>query len=240
MHPCRLRPPHAAVFAVALVAAALGVWALSGPTTLPRPVRPATPEAALGELVSGNERYVASRRVYSTDTAHDADDRRELEGGQHPFAAVLTCSDSRVCPEFIFDQRPGNIFDVRNAGNLVDEDVMASFEYAVEHLHVPLLMVLGHTRCGAVHAVHAADGRPLHDHLKAFQDHMAGLKEEVHRTHDDHSQECLDRLTRENTRQQAATLLRESEPVRAAVRAGRAKLVAALYHVETGAVELLH
>ena len=90
-----------------------------------------------------------------------------------PFAVILCCSDSRVCPEFIFDQRAGCIFEIRNAGNVVDEDVLASFEYAVEHLHVPLILVLAHKGCGAIEAVCEAGDKPLHDHLKELQMHMA-------------------------------------------------------------------
>lgn len=198
---------------------------------------PTTPAAALAELRAGNLRYVRSQRVLSTDTAHDAEDRHRLAREQHPFAAVLTCADSRICPEFIFDQRIGRIFEIRNAGNLVDDDVMASFEYAIEHLHVPLVLVLGHKGCGAIAAVHEADGKPLHDHLKALQEHMAGIKEEIHRTHGDHSTGLLNRLARENTRQQALTLLRESEPLRAALRAGHVRLAYAMYDMETGEVE---
>lgn len=109
---------------------------------------PNTPEAALTELRSGNLRYVNSRRTHATDTRHDTDHRHRTAKGQHPFATILCCSDSRVCPEFIFDQRAGSIFEVRNAGNVVDEDVLTSLEYAVEHLHVPLIVILGRKGCG--------------------------------------------------------------------------------------------
>jgi carbonic anhydrase len=72
--------------------------------------------------------------------------------GQHPFAVILTCSDSRVPPEVIFDQGIGDLFVIRNAGNIVDDVVIGSIEYAVEHLHTPLVIVLGHQQCGAVTA----------------------------------------------------------------------------------------
>jgi carbonic anhydrase len=197
-----------------------------------------SPEAALAELTRGNLRFVESRRINSTDTDHDDENRQSLAHEQHPLVAVLTCSDSRVCPEFMFDQRLGGIFDIRNAGNLVDEDVMASMEYAVHHLHVPLLLVLGHKRCGAIKAVHNADSNPLDGHLKAFQDHMAGLKEEIHRTHHDHSEQCLDRLALENARLQAKLLLKDSQPIREAVARGTTQLHYGLYDIETGKVDL--
>jgi carbonic anhydrase len=224
---------------VAALAVLIGIslwpdWRFSPDVARPHPT---TAAAALTELRAGNARYVASHRTLSINTAHDADERRELARGQHPFAAVLTCSDSRVCPEFVFDQRPGSLFEIRNAGNLVDDDVMASFEYAVEHLHVPLLVVLGHTGCGAIQAVHEADGKPLPHHLRALQEHMAGLGEEMHHAHDDHSPDVLNRFARENARQQALILLRDSRPIHDAVRLGHARLVYALYNIESGEVE---
>lgn len=199
---------------------------------------PTNPDEALAELIAGNRRYIESHRINSTDTTHDADDRAELARGQHPFVAILCCSDSRVCPEFVFDQRPGSIFEIRNAGNLVDDDVMASFEYAVEHLHVPLVMVLGHKRCGAVQAVHEADGRPLHDHLKELQRHMEELRDQIHRWHNNHSPACIDRLAHANAVLQARILLRESRPVAEAVRTGHVKIVIGMYDLETGQVEI--
>jgi carbonic anhydrase len=202
--------------------------------------RPNNSVDAWAELINGNARYCESRRENSIDTTHDADHRHELVHGQHPIAAVLCCSDSRVCPEFIFDQRPGSIFEIRNAGNLVDDDVMASFEYAVEHLHVPLIVIMSHTRCGAIQAVHDADDKPLHDHLRALQLHMQGLKEEIHRTHHDHSQACLDRLSKENSLQQARLLLKESPIIRHAVEQGKVHLMVAIYDLETGQVEVLN
>lgn len=199
---------------------------------------PSTSDEALTELIAGNHRFATSHRNISTDTVHDAEHRHELTRGQHPFVAVLCCSDSRVCPEFVFDQGTGSIFEIRNAGNLVDDDVMASFEYAIEHLHVPLLLVLAHKQCGAIDAVHRADGTPLHDHLKAFQEHMSDLRNEIHRSHDDHSPACLDRLTLLNARYQSERLRRESEPIRTAIEQGRVRLIYAVYDLETGVVDI--
>lgn len=223
-------------FVVLVLLAAAGLWYAARPAHPTRP-HPTTPAEALAALRDGNDRYTHSRRSLSTDTARDADDRHELARGQHPFAAVLTCSDSRLCPEFIFDQKAGSMFEVRNAGNLVDEDVLASFEYAAEHLHVPLFVVLGHKGCGAIEAVHRAGPEPLHDHLKALQLHTNGMRQEFDRTRDDHSPACLNRLSAENARLQARALVSESAPIRAAVASGRVWLVHALYDMETGVVE---
>ena len=118
------------------------------PKTPPKLENVLSPQAALQRLVKGNERYVegVSRR-------HDFKHEREaLTKGQNPFAGILSCADSRVAPELAFDTGRGDLFVCRVAGNFLNTDVIASFEYAVEVLHTPLLMVLGHQSCGAVDA----------------------------------------------------------------------------------------
>lgn len=104
---------------------------------------------ALADLVEGNQRFMAGKMVH--EGAAPAD-RAALATGQHPHTMVLTCADSRVAPELLFDQGLGELFVVRSAGNNVDEHLVASLEYAVEHLGSKLLVVLGHTSCGAVKA----------------------------------------------------------------------------------------
>jgi SulP family sulfate permease len=208
----------------------------SGPTDAVAP-SPGSSEAALDELRNGNLRFRNSRRTLSTDTRGDAERRHRTAKGQHPFATILCCSDSRVSPEFVFDQRPGSLFEVRNAGNVVDDDVMASLEYAVGHLHIPLIVVLGHKGCGAIEAVCEAGDAPLPDHLRALQTQFKGIHEQVVECNHRHDAEVVDRLAKENARQQALTLLREDAVLKAAVDAGSARLVYALYDMETGAVE---
>lgn len=115
---------------------------------------------ALKLLKEGNARFVSGQLVPKD---HYAEDRLKLSEGQHPFAVVLCCSDSRVAPEILFDQQLGDVFVIRNAGNVVDEDVLGSIEYAVEHLESPLVVVLGHSSCGAVTA--ACQGGELPGHL---------------------------------------------------------------------------
>jgi carbonic anhydrase len=192
---------------------------------------------ALARLRAGNERFAHGRRTLTVDTAHDAQLRGRLVESQHPFAAVLCCADSRVCPELIFDQPLGTLFEIRNAGNVVDDDVEASMEYAVEHLHVSLILVMGHKRCGAIAAVHEAGERPLPDHLHAIQDHMRGIHDQVVRTHDDHSAALLDQLSKENARQQALELIHESHVLREAAKAGKTRVMFGLYDLATGRVE---
>jgi carbonic anhydrase len=195
------------------------------------------PDAAIAELRSGNARYVNSARTLSTDTIHDAEQRHITAQDQHPFVVMLCCSDSRVCPEFIFDQRAGSIFEIRNAGNVVDEDVLASFEYAVEHLHVPLILVLAHKGCGAIEAVCEARDNPLHDHLYELQKHMAGIHEQIMDNQGEFTPELLARLSKANATQQAMTLIRDSSILRNAVEGGNAGLMSGIYDMETGEVE---
>jgi carbonic anhydrase len=194
------------------------------------------PPTVLAELRAGNARFVSSNRTLSSDTKSDADLRRRLVKGQQPFVAVLCCSDSRLCPAFIFDQPPGSIFEIRNAGNVVEDDAMASFEYAVEHLHVRFLLVLGHKGCGAVEAVVTAGDKPLHDHLKDLQQRMTGTHAQAVAAHGTPTADFLNDLSKKNALEQAATLLKESEPIRTAVRRGEVRLQAGLYDMRSGEV----
>jgi carbonic anhydrase len=116
-------------------------------------------DAALAKLKEGNARFTNSKVSEGKPTAAR---RAETAQSQHPFAAVLGCADSRTSPEIIFDQNIGDIFVVRNAGNLADDHALGSIEYAVEHLGVRLVVVLGHERCGAVMAAVASATAPGH------------------------------------------------------------------------------
>jgi carbonic anhydrase len=197
---------------------------------------PTDPQAVLAELRAGNARFVSSSRTLSSNTRADAELRRRLVKAQHPFAAMLCCSDSRLCPTFIFDQPPGSIFEIRNAGNVIEDDAMASFEYAVEHLHVRFLLVLGHKGCGAVEAVVSAGDKALHDHLKDLQQRMTVTRAKAMANRGKPAADFLNDLAKKNALEQAATLLKESEPIRSAVRRGEVRLLAGLYDMESGEV----
>lgn len=194
--------------------------------------------SALAALGAGNVRFVASSRTLSVDTAHDTEFRRLTAMKQHPFTAILCCSDSRVCPELIFDQRVGCIFEIRNAGNVVDEDVLASFEYAVEHLHVPLVLVLAHKGCGAIQAVYESGTEPLHDHLHELQKHMQGIHQQAMENHAKPTTQLMNRLCKENAIQQARSLLRDSQIIKLAVEKREMRLICGVYDMETGVVEV--
>ena len=114
---------------------------------------------AIDLLKAGNARFVSGAL---TPKDNYATLREQLSTGQHPFAVVLCCSDSRVAPEIIFDQKLGDLFVIRNAGNIVDEEVLGSIEYAVEHLETPLVVVMGHSACGAVTATCQGGDLPGH------------------------------------------------------------------------------
>ena len=195
-----------------------------------------TPRRRWLNCAPGNSRFEACHRTQSTDTRHDAYLRHETAKGQHPFATILCCSDSRVCPEFIFDQPPGSLFEVRDAGNVVDDDVLGSLEYAVEHLHVSLVLVMGYKGCGAIKAVLEAGDSPLHDHLRALQTHMSGIHKQVVQSNRRLDTDEVDRLAEENAKQQALAVLRESPLLRTAVQSGGVRLMYGIYDMETGAV----
>ena len=116
-------------------------------------------QQAIELLKAGNARFVSGALMSKDDYTEL---REQLSAGQHPFAVVLCCSDSRVAPEIIFDQKLGDLFVIRNAGNVVDDDVLGSIEYAVEHLGTPLVVVLGHSCCGAVTATCQGGDLPGH------------------------------------------------------------------------------
>lgn len=220
---------------VLLLASGATIWA--GLRNRPVPESPpSTPEAVLDELKAGNQRFIKSQRTRSTETRADGERRKELARDQKPIVAVLGCADSRVPPELIFDQGLGRIFDVRNAGNVVDGDVLGSLEYAVEHLHVPVVLVLGHKGCGAVKAVAEAGKEPLGHNLRAIQTGMAGLLPEVEQAKEK-SPEFLVHLAEVNARQQARRLLVESDVLRKEVKEKKALIAVALYDMEGGDVQ---
>ena len=177
-------------------------------------------ENALQSLQAGNERFVTGN-LSKKDTY--AEDRKTLCAGQHPFAVVLCCSDSRVAPEIIFDQKLGDLFVIRNAGNVVDEDVLGSIEYAVEHLGTPLVVVMGHSCCGAVTAT--CQGGELPGHIL---DLAKRIKPSVS------TGCCIDDNARRHA-QRMAQLIEEDEIVHHV----GAKTVAAFYDLQSGQVEWL-
>jgi carbonic anhydrase len=187
-------------------------------------------DQALTKLMEGNRRYVSHKEKHPDETLAR---RKELQNGQHPFAVILSCADSRVPPELIFDEGLGDLFVVRIAGNIVDDDDLGSMEYAVEHLNTRLILVLGHEKCGAVSA--AVEGGNPPGHLKSLVSAIQPAVEETRNIPGDKVHNCVIANARRVARQ-----IRESEPVlKELVQQGTVKVVAADYALDSGVVTLL-
>ncbi|WP_433717913.1 carbonic anhydrase [Actinoplanes sp. CA-051413] len=220
-------------------AAALGAGLLTGAApasaSRPRTEEPAvTPAAALARLLAGNQRFVSGHARHPHQTLADL---HEVAAGQHPFAITIGCADSRVSPEFLFDQGLGDLFDNRVAGNIVDDLLLGSIEFAVEEFGSPLVVVLGHERCGAVtatiDAIESGTGAP--GHIGTIVDALRPIVEpELSRPGD-----VVDNAVRANIRAQAAELTARSELLAGHVRAGELRIVGARYDLDTGRVALV-
>jgi len=196
----------------------------------------ASPEAALAELQAGNGRFVEGARVRTQLSMQDPALREALAKGQAPFAVIITCSDSRLADNLIFDQELGRLFTIREAGNSPDTQSLASVEYALEHLGSKVVVVMGHSHCGAVQAVSDAHGVPLPGNLWSLQAAMSGLLESTPDDPNETSAEHMDHLIRHNAQRQAQAVLDRSESVRTLVAQGKVKVVAAVYDLATGRV----
>lgn len=187
-------------------------------------------QAALDRLLAGNQRYAAMRQIHPRQTSVE---RQHLVEGQHPFAAVLSCSDSRVPSELIFDQGLGDLFIVRTAGHVLDDLVLASLEYAVYVLGVPLLMVLGHAQCGAVSAALKPDLLPGHMPKLVTALRVTIGPVEVNAV------DALDQAIRANSRDTAKQMIVQSDVLRETFQQGHTRIVAAHYELSTGYVTVL-
>jgi carbonic anhydrase len=227
--------PVITCLALALASSALpaqepGKAASSTAPVAPPPDAFLTPDEALRKLMAGNARYVQNAASRPEQTPER---RSQLTVGQHPFAVILGCSDSRVPPELVFDQGLGDLFVVRVAGNVLDDQGLGSMEYAVEHLHAPLIVVLGHSSCGAVKA--AVSGEPAPGHIGAI---VHALKPAVASTR---GRPCDPVANAVNANiQRVVGQLKAAKPILAErIRAGTLKVVGGRYDLSTGTVELL-
>src|SRR5438552_13988241 len=189
------------------------------------PVASVSADAALAKLKEGNLRFASSEVSQSKPTAAR---RAETAQEQHPFAIVLGCADSRTAPEIVFDQNLGDLFVVRTAGNLVDDHALGSIEYAVAHLGARLIVVLGHTSCGAVKAALESDHAPGHvDSL--VRDIQSAIKAAKGKSGD-----ALSVAITENARLVAAQV-----KAKAALGdlAKEVRIVSAIYDLDTGKIE---
>lgn len=188
----------------------------------------------LTELIAGNRRFMEDHPVYP----HQGRARlHEIEAEQHPLAVVISCSDSRVPPELIFDQGLGDLFVIRNAGNIVDDYELGSVEYAVEHLHTRLVVVLGHESCGAISAFMAHKHDSVPNHIQHIIDYIKAEPEE--QALDDHAHNYCDLAVEANILH-GVHVLQRSEPVlAAAIVRGELRVVGGVYDMHTGEVKWL-
>jgi carbonic anhydrase len=195
---------------------------------------PTTPTAAVRRLLAGNRRFTTGHSRHPHQTLARL---HEVAAGQHPWAVLLGCADSRVSPELLFDEGIGDLFDDRVAGNIVDDLLLGSIEYAVEEFAPPLIVVLGHERCGAVsatiNAINAGTTAPGHiativEALRPIVTPYASASDGV------------ERAVQANVKAQAAAIVAQSEIVRERVEAGTTAVVGARYDLDTGVVTLVH
>ena len=192
-----------------------------------------TPDAALAALLAGNKRFVSAKAKHP----HQSRERVGIVAkGQHPFAIVLGCADSRVSPELIFDQGCGDLFVNRVAGNVVDDLLLGSMEYAAEEFATPLVVVLGHERCGAVAATQACvrTGGRAAGHIQAVVEALTPVVGPYAADPD-----AIERGVQVNIRAQVANVLAQSDLIREKVEKGAMKVVGARYDLDSSIVRVL-
>jgi len=201
-----------------------------------------TADEALQKLMDGNKRYVESKLNACGETTAAA--REKLATGQKPYAIILSCSDSRVPPEIIFDKSLGEIFVVRVAGNVPNPVVLGSIEYAADHLGSPLIMVLGHERCGAVKATVEAKGEAegnIGAIVKAIAPALKKAKKDCPDCKDCEKKDpakLVECVVDENAKMVAAGLTKQSKVIGHLVKEGKVKIVSAKYDLDDGKVTL--
>ena len=235
-----LRPTRRAMFRMSLAVAGLAAAGASTGRAVElddsalAPPNAIAPDAALERLVQGNARYAANQ---STQMDYSVG-RVARAKAQYPIAGIVSCADSRVAPELAFDQAPGELFVVRVAGNFVNQDGLASLEYGVAVLGIPLLMVLGHSGCGAIDATIKViqDRIELPGHLP---DLVAALKPGVQRAIDRKPEALLDAAILENVRYNMERLEDATPIVAEHVARGEVKVVGGVYDITTGKVTMV-
>jgi len=222
-----------------IVGAATAGYALAGNAFAaevkvpPKPQNVVSPDAALALLIAGNKRYVEGvTRRYDFRT-----ERELLTKGQNPYAAILSCADSRVAPELAFDSARGDLFVCRVAGNFANDDVVASLEYAVAELKTPLIMVLGHSACGAVAATIQSlkDNTTLPGHLPSL---VASLAPAV-RASQGKPGDLLENAIRQNVSDTVQKLKGATPILNAAVTSAKLRVVGAVYQLADGHVDIM-
>ena len=201
--------------------------------TPPKPQNVLSPDASLERLLKGNTRYVDG-----VSLRHDFKHEREaLAGGQNPYAAILSCADSRIAPEYAFDSGRGDLFVCRVAGNFANDDTIASMEYAVAVLGVPLIFVLGHDNCGAVDATIKSlrDDKALPGHMPSLVAAIAPAVKAVSQQAGD----TLGKAIRQNVIDNIARLASATPILSAAVEQHKLRVVGGIYRLTDGSVGMV-
>lgn len=187
---------------------------------------------ALQMLKDGNKRFIEGKSIHPhSDFARI----KEISKGQKPFVTINGCSDSRVPPELIFDQGFGDVFVVRNAGNVSDTDEIGTIEYGTEHLGTNLVVVVGHTKCGAVTAV--AKGDHVEGSIPKLVDNIVPAVDRVkHLRHNEEYTKWINEAIIENVNQSIKDILNNSTIVSQLVKDGKVRIVGAIYDTDTGKV----
>jgi carbonic anhydrase len=189
-----------------------------------------TAEQAMQKLVEGNSRFVSNQATHPNQAAKR---RAEVVSGQHPFAIIVGCSDSRVPPEVLFDQGIGDLFVVRTAGQVMDDVTIGSIEYAVEHLNVPLIVVLGHDACGAVKAT--IEGGTAPGHLGSLVEFIKPAVDEAKASGNE--SQLLNSSIDINVRNIVNELSATKPILSSKIKEGKLKIVGARYLLNSGAVK---
>lgn len=189
-----------------------------------------TSDQALKKLMDGNQRYLEHKRNFPDQSLAQV---KELAKGQNPFVIILGCADSRVAPELLFDQGLGDIFDIRIAGNIIDDAVIGSIEYAVLELGTPLIFVLGHERCGAVTA--AVKGKAVPGKISFL---VAAIKPAVDKVKNQGGDE-LDNAVRANVKITVDKIKSISPILSTQIKAGKLKVVGGRYDLDTAKVDII-
>ena len=189
-------------------------------------------QTPLDRLKAGNEKFVNGHPIHPDETLSRI---RDLKTGQNPFVVLVSCSDSRVPPELIFDQGLGDVFSIRTAGNIIGDYELGSIEYAVEHLHCKLIVVLGHENCGAVQAYASSENeKNTGDHIQNLVDYIAS--EEEQKTIPANRRSDIDILVKANITH-GVNLLKSSTPVlKPLVDKNEIKIIGAYYDLDSGKV----
>jgi len=186
----------------------------------------------LNKLKTGNEKFLSGYPIHPHETL---DRIRDLKKGQNPFVVIVSCSDSRIPPELIFDQGLGDVFSIRTAGNVIGDYELGSIEYAVEHLHCKLIVVMGHENCGAIQAYASSKNEIHNDHIQNLVTYIASEEEE--KIIPDSLRSNMDILVKANITH-GVNLLKSSTPVlKPLVDKNEIKIIGAYYDLDSGSVQ---